>query len=442
MKSIVLFSILFGLGFCFIAPVRGMISEDAEKPTVTVICYLNGDNDLSEEVLYALDRIETAGSSESVNVIALVDGNPKWLGQYAISWAHTRMLKVEFDSQIGVINATVLEDWGEANLADPEILERFVRTAIDLYPADRYFFYTFAHSQGIIDTRTFSIQKPTKTVSISNDDTSRQKMDLKQFHDALRSGLAGRRFDLMAMFSCLANMVEIGYALSDLTHYFVASQDEIRLVNEPSGRFQICGFSFETAIDALNNNPDMNATDIGRMLVDSHVDNYLQEKAVSFHSPKIATNQLSAGMALVECKALPLLVDHLDGLARLMIKHAEDPMVVNAVDTALNSTHRFASFLDLEYYDLYHFVQNLRDNLRQAEIIQACNAVLSSVQNRVLRYARHTMDRDVKGISIYLSHPLVPDNIYNAHQFMYAKSQFSHDTLWDEMIDCFRNRLQ
>lgn len=90
-----------------------MVSDKAgnQNQTVTVLCYMNGDNDLSEEVFYSLDRIEIASSSDNVNVITLVDGNPEWMGLYDISWANTRMLKVEFDTHIGVINATVLEDW-------------------------------------------------------------------------------------------------------------------------------------------------------------------------------------------------------------------------------------------------------------------------------------------------------------------------------------------
>ena len=36
-----------------------------------------------------------------------------------------------------------------------------------------------------------------------------------------------------------ANMVAVDYAMSDLTRYLVGSQDEIRLVNEPPGQYQI-----------------------------------------------------------------------------------------------------------------------------------------------------------------------------------------------------------
>ncbi|WP_419664211.1 clostripain-related cysteine peptidase [Desulfosarcina variabilis] len=444
-RQITTITLLFTfLVLCFgsFAPVLGTVSEKAGNQTVTVLCYMNGDNDLSEEVFYSLDLIETAGSSDNVNVIALVDGNPEWMGQYDISWADTRMLKVEFDAQIGVINATVLEDWEEANLADPKTLEQFVSAAIDRYPADRYILYTFAHSQGIIDTRTFSIKQQVKNLSISNDDTSKQKMDLKQFHDAIKRGLDGRQFDLIVLFSCLTNMVEIGYAFSDITHYFIASQDEIRLLNEPSGSFQIRGLQFETAIESLIEDPHINATELGRMLVDSHVDSYIHKVAVNSDSSKPAGNQLSAGMALVACKALPILAQNLDELARSMIAHADDPSVLYAMRDALNRTPRFPSFLNLEYYDLHLFVQNLRNNLQQVETIRACNAVLHRLADQIVIYERHTLDYGGKGMSIYLSNPLVPDNIYDAHQFMYSRSRFSQDTQWDEMIACFRHRLK
>jgi hypothetical protein len=36
-------------------------------------------------------------------------------------------------------------------------------------------------------------------------------------------------------------MVEVGYALRDITEYLIASEDEIRIVNDPPGSFQIRG---------------------------------------------------------------------------------------------------------------------------------------------------------------------------------------------------------
>ena len=169
-------------------------------PAVTILCYLNGDNDLSNEVLHALDMMEMVGSSDRVNVVALVDGHPKWLGPYDAAWSRTRLLHLQADPRIGRITSPVLEEWGEVNMGSPQTLERFLRTAMAAYPAQQYYFYMFAHSQGVLDTRDYGPTQSAKTVSMSRDDTSGEMMPLDDFHQALKQGLNGRRFELMVFF--------------------------------------------------------------------------------------------------------------------------------------------------------------------------------------------------------------------------------------------------
>jgi hypothetical protein len=423
-------------------PAAGSLPGSREAGTVSILCYLNGDNDLSQEVLYALDMLETIGSSDRMQVIALVDGHPRWLGSYDRRWASTHLLRVTSDAQIGVINSEVLEEWGEADMGCPDTLERFIRRAVTRFPADRYLFYSFAHSQGIIDTRRLTLSRTPKTVSISRDTTSTTTMCLNQFHDAIKTGLNGRRFDLMVLFSCLANMVEIAYALSDITHYLVASEDEIRLLNQPPGSYQIRGLEFERIVAMLHRNPATDACLLGRNLVDFHVDSYCQDTLVETAGGVIESYRYAADMAMVDCGAMPDLVRELDQIAGLMIAHADDSQVMHAMHKALAETPRFASFLNLEYYDLQRFVWHLRKQLHTPTLLQACDRAAATLAERVLVYDRRTQGSGATGISVYLSNPLVPDNIYRSHQRMYARSQFGRDTLWDEMINCFRQRLR
>ena len=220
MLKIVLFLLLFSL------PATGLGSDVAlpHASMTTILCYMNGDNDLGQEVLHALDMMETVGSTAAVNVIALVDSHPRWLGPYDAAWSRTRLLHLRADPLIGRITSPVLEEWGEADMGAPQTLERFVRTALARFPAQRYVFYTFAHGQGVIDTRCYDPPSPpAKSVAFSRDDTGGQKLSLDQFHTALRNGLDGRRFELMVLLSCLANMVEVGYTLSDVTNRAAAS---------------------------------------------------------------------------------------------------------------------------------------------------------------------------------------------------------------------------
>jgi hypothetical protein len=426
-------------------PAAGLGATGAPPPlsAVTILCYLNGDNDLGQEVLHALDMMETQGSSAAVNVVALVDGHPRWLGPYDAAWSRTRLIHLRADPQIGRITSPVLAEWGEADLGSPQTLERFVRTALARFPAKRYLFYTFAHGQGVIDTQRFDPPPPpAKSVSFSRDDTSGKKLSLDQFHAALREGLDGRRFDLMVLFSCLAGMVEVGYTLSDVTDLLVGSQDEIRLVNEPPGQYQIRGLRFEDLIAGLHSRPAADMAALGLSLVDGHVDSYDQDVYFQTATGDAQTCRYPGSMALVDAAALPQLGEALDQLARVLIRHQDDPATVQAMHAALSATQPFASFLNLEYYDLQGFVRNLRAGLDPPDLEAACDRALEVLNARVLIHARHTPDRRASGVSIYLSHPLVPENIFQVHQSLYRANAFSRNTQWDEMIHAFRPRLR
>ena len=441
-------TILFWIGvICLVFAALGPpgncdLSSPPAPPSVTVLCYLNGDNDLAQEVLHTLDMMETVGSSTKVNVVALVDGHPEWLGPYDTAWSRTRLLRLHTDPRIGQITSPVLEEWGEADMGEPRTLERFVRTALARYPAQRYLFYIFAHSQGVIDTRTFGLPRSAKTLSISRDDSSGGKMALDQFHRALKTGLNGQRFDLMVLFSCLANMVEIGYTLSDVTHYLLASQDEIRLVNRPPGRYQIRGMRIEQMLGALNQSTLTDIEALGRTLIDSHVNDYTQRVHLAAGDGGTQTCRYSGGMALVDTAAMPQLAGALDTLARQLMRHGEEADVTRAIQNALSATQPFASFLNLEYYDLQGFVQHLRAGIHRPQLIDACERVMDILTDRIILYTRQTPDCAATGISIYLSHPLVPDNIFKVHQQLYQANPFSRDTHWDEMISTFRPLLK
>jgi hypothetical protein len=132
----------------------------------------------------------------------------------------------------------------------------------------------------------------------------------------------------------------------------------------------------------------------------------------------------------------------LDHLARTLIRHADDPATVRAMHAALSAAQPFASFLNLEYYDLQGFIRNLRAGPNPPGLEAACDRVLEVLRARVLVYARQTPDRQANGMSIYLSHPLVPENIFQAHQQLYRANAFSRTTQWDEMIRAFRPRLR
>jgi len=424
----------------------GMTSDGyAQKPLptarTTILCYMNGDNDLASEVFHAIDMMETVGSSEQVNVVALADGHPDWLGSYNKEWQHTRLIRISHDDRIGEIRSPVLEEWQEADLGGQETLQRFVQTAIHRFPAEHYIFLMFAHGRGIINTKQFASPAQGKRLSISRDTTSGSRMSMPQFQNALATALAGRHFELTILSSCLSNMVEIGYELSDVTHFLIASQDEIRLLNEPPGAFQIRGIKFEKIIQRLQDAPGTSMENLCSAVIEDYMADYLPENEPASDVQTGSRCRFPATMAAIDCRQTVPLAAQLDRLSALIIDRLEKPAFLKEWQSVLKETRKFPSFLNLEYYDLGNLAEKAILITEDAQIRQQCRMILSQLNSQLIVHEKHTPGQPASGVSIYLSNPLVPGNIFDVHQSLYGQCRFSRDTRWDDMINDYQRRI-
>jgi hypothetical protein len=399
---------------------------------------MNGDNNLTHEVLHAVDMMETVGSSADLNILALVDGGVDATQIYGEGWDRTKFLYITRDDRIGAINSPILADMGEQDLGDPQTLHNFIKDCLK-FPAERYIFCMFAHGRGIIDTDILQIPDKVKTLAISPDDTSRTVMSQPEFHDAVKSALDGSVFDVMIFFSCLTNMVEIGYSLHDLTRYMIASEDEIRIVNDPPGNFQIRGIKFEEIFKQLHVNPSLPTPELGKITVDSFVAQYNDPVAVPDGSSGSVLKRFAGGLSVVDCRRYPRLAAILNELAKHVTaqlrEEKTDGAILSALRRALSSSQRYASFLNQEYYDLRNFLENLASETTDGKTKSLCQRASEIITDELIIYEKHTADCRSNGISIYLSNVNLPENVYQAHQQLYRRSRFSRETAWDEMIE-------
>ena len=400
---------------------------------------------MTEEVLHAVDRMETVGSSDEVNVFALVDGGSRATRSYGDDWTGTKFLHISRDDVIGRLGSRVVADLGEKNLADPRTLHDFVEGCLR-YAADRYILLLFSHGRGIINTRSLSLPGPQKTLSISPDDTDGAIMTHQQFQDALHRAMGANRFDLMVLFSCLTNMVEVGYSLRDTTRYLVASEDEIRLVNHPPGTFQIRGIKFEHILERLRDDPDVSAKELGQTVVDAFIDQYTRDIPLPGDDRGLSFKRFAGGLSLIDCSHYGAVANRLDRLARHIQTEIVDPSegkaMLKSFQRALSESQRYGSFMNLEYYDLKNFLENLNRQCRDPATKRYCMEAIDEISSKLIVYERHTEDCRSNGVSIYLSHFLIPENIYRSHRQMYKACMFSRETAWDEMIDLYRKRMK
>jgi hypothetical protein len=424
-------------------------SSAAEKATsckkITIMCYMNGDNNLTQEVLHAVDMMETVGSSADLNILALVDGGGDATQIYGEGWDRTKFLYITQDDRIGAINSPVLADMGEQDLGNPQTLHNFIKACLK-FPAERYIFCLFSHGRGIIDTDILQIPGEVKSLYISPDDTSRTVMNQSEFHDAVKTALSGSVFDLMVFFSCLTNMVEIGYSLQDLTRYMVASEDEIRIVNDPPGKFQIRGIKFEEIFKQLKVNPELTAPELGKIAVDSFVAQYNIPVAVPGGTNGSVLKRFAGGLSVVDCRRYPHLAAILNELAEhvtsLLREAQTGGAILSTLRRASSASQRYASFLNQEYYDLRNFLENLARETTDGQTKRLCLRAIDAITGELIIYEQHTANSRSNGISIYLSDGLLPENVYQAHQQLYRQCRFSKETAWDEMIESSRIRLK
>jgi len=411
---------------------------------VTIVCYMNGDNNLAGEVLYAVDMMETVGSSEHVDIIALVDGRSGDNGGYGSQWENTKLLHILKDDERGVINSRVIEDMGEENLGDPKVLEGFLKKSLK-YPSEKYIFILFAHGRGIIDTKSLVNQRAYKSVILSPDETGQRAMNHQEFSEAIKSGLSGEKFYLMLFFSCLTNMVEVGYGLQDVTDYIIGSEDEVRMVNKPPGMFQIRGIEPEKLIGEITTNPDVPALAMGKVTIDSFVRQY--ESGVNIQNDDITdlTVKYPATLALVDCQKYDMISNSIDILAKYLIKRiTQKPSskeVLSNLHRAINRSQKYPSFLNLEYLDLQDFLEHLGHYSKDIHIKKLCHDSINILKNELIIYERHTDDSQSNGVSIFLPSFLVPENIYRSHMSLYENSKFSKDTSWSELIETYRSQM-
>jgi hypothetical protein len=271
-------------------------------------------------------------------------------------------------------------------------------------------------------------------------------MSQQEFHVAVKTALSGSVFDVMIFFSCLTNMVEIGYSLQDLTRYMIASEDEIRIVNDPPGTFQIRGIKFEEIFKQLQVSPKLPAPELGKIAVDSFVAQYKDPVAVPDGKSGRVFKRFAGGLSVVDCRRYPRLAAILNELAEHVTMQLRESTtggeVLSTLHRASSASQRYASFLNLEYYDLRNFLENLATETTDGKTKRLCQRASEVITGELIIYEQHTTDCRSNGISIYLSDVYLPENVYIAHQQLYSRCRFSRETAWDEMIASCRMRLK
>jgi len=178
----------------------------------TVMVYMASDNNLEGAGVEDINEMETIGSSEKLNYIVQMDRAEGYDTSNG-DWTGAKRYRVEKDEDPGTIGSPELEDMGEINMGDPQVLVDFIIWAHENYPAKRYFLDLWDHGGAFWG------------ICWDDSEGNGDPITMLELKEALDTSVKhmGRGFDLVGYDACLMAQMAVLYQIKDYTDLQVAS---------------------------------------------------------------------------------------------------------------------------------------------------------------------------------------------------------------------------
>jgi hypothetical protein len=210
----------------------------------TVLVYSIADTDLEPFLLEDVGEMGQVGSSDGLDIVALVDRSVDYSSDPVLGlddWQGAKLL------HIGDGTAEVLEDYGEINTGDPQVLQDFVAQGIANNPAEHYALVITDHGAS--------------WPGVGGDESAgHDGLTLAEMNQAIAAGLdeAGvDKLDMLGFDACLMATYEVASMLAPLADRLIASQEL-----EPGH-----GWDYRT-LQVLEDDPTTDVDALGSLIID------------------------------------------------------------------------------------------------------------------------------------------------------------------------------
>jgi hypothetical protein len=302
-----------------------------------------------------------------------------------------------------------LEDIGEADMGDPAVFEDFMSWTIERYPAEHYMVVISSHGGG------WHAIGP-------DEDSGGSMLELPEIDQALgnvREKYGIDKFDIVGFDACLMSQLEVAAMLAPHANYMIAAQEVI-----PGN-----GWEYNLTLNALRDNPAMDAFELGTTIVD----NYMEYYAGPGDRKKV-------DLALVDLTQIEPLTETLAGFAQAT--QSDTASILSAIAVSRNNTQPFGTSAGDagEYFssiDLRGFIELMSAQTAISEdIFLATQDVLGAHQNAVVYARADDKLPGSTGLAIYL--PL------NSAIYEFANQSSAYDAVipptmrsWDDFLRNF-----
>lgn len=378
------------------------------EATWTLMFYTDADNDLEEPALNDLRQLLKVGSNEQVQLVMLCDRNESdsSLDGYSNErvfnldpWEDAKLL------HLGQEKIEVLEPWGEANMADPATLERFIATASELYPAKHYALFIGDHGAG---------WEGVCTDESAEDDI----LTLPELDRALAK--SGLNFELIGFDACFMGGLETALTVAPYAKVMVASEEV-----EP-----VLGWDYESLARGLREKPDLDTLAISRLLVSTYVTSFERSGNAT-----VAAEGQTITLSVIDLQAMQKVRKAFDKLAALFKENlgSEDRITWLSFAKSRRAAEEYGEDGDeagMEMFDLLGFVKALQEYSNHTPTKEAAAELQSALQSAILENVRGEALPGSHGLSLYL-----PSDDTSLEE--YSALPIWTDSPWPEAIKSF-----
>ena len=373
----------------------------------TLMFYMDSDNDLELPQMIDLLEMAEVGSSAQINIIVVADRNASGdednnytnadVGGIK-NWTTAKYLRVEKGG------LKELADLGEMNMGDPANLAGFVERAAKDFPAKKYALVFGNHGSGW----------PGILHDEGNGDDS---LNMTEMNTALaKATKTTGKLELIGFDACLMANFEVARTVSPYAKYMVASEEL-----EPGN-----GWNYVAIMNGLSAQPTMD----GRTLGDGITRSYKNFYTAGAEGNRKASITLSV-LDLSRIDALNTAFADLAVRNQALLKSGREGLIrtAQARSASANFGSRGQGPAAAEFFDMGHYVQNLKALAPDPETKKAADAVMAALSAAVVSNVFGAAHPRATGLSLYFPH-----SIQQLTESGYSKHPFQQGMKWNGML--------
>jgi hypothetical protein len=370
----------------------------------TFMAYIAGDSwDLFVACNQVVNNMEnSSGSTCDVAMIAQLDFS-RWADHN-----ETNCYLILKDNDIDHTTSPVIWSQGEINTGDPRPLFDFVNRTTQRYPAKHYALNFLGHSRGWREVcwDFYVTDGGPETFDYLN------MTELKQALSMIKNDL-GITFDLIGFDTCLCAQLEIACQIKDYCQVTVGCE----------ARGNKGFFMYNVTLTSLADNPTMSATELARNFVTDYRDYHL-----IYPGGDPRYGETISAVCLANVTGLSEFVDDLAAELRQNLKAYR-----NGVNQSRGLVEEYASEENLDYVDIYHLAELLKQNINNGTVQNLCQQIKQALNATIISewHRNNGPFPNSHGLSTYF-----PD-IQGDYEDQYDRTEFCNCTQWDEFLKAY-----